>query len=90
MKQEELKEFLSNFGYEETVVFEDPSYDTACVGLTDDGRAVYDYDKMIEHLMEVDGMDADEAADFISYNTIRSLPYVQNSSIIITFFDNMQ
>lgn len=54
MKQEELKEFLSNFGYEETVVFEDPSYDTACVGLTDDGRAVYDYDKMIEHLMEVD------------------------------------
>lgn len=65
MKQEELKEFLSNFGYEETVVFEDPSYDTACVGLTDDGRAVYDYDKMIEHLMEVDGMDADEAADFI-------------------------
>ena len=33
--------------------------------------------------MNEDGMSEEEAADFISYNTIRSLPYYPGSPIIV-------
>ena len=55
----------------------------AFLGVSSDNRAVYDYEKMVECLMEGDGMDEDEAADFISYNTIRSLDYVQGAPIVL-------
>lgn len=82
MSQEDLKQMLVEHGYEETIVFENPDYSTAFIGISQDDRAVYDYEKMIQHLIEVDGMEYDEAVDFIEYNTIRSLPYVENSPIV--------
>jgi hypothetical protein len=87
MKQEELKQMLTDMGYEGTVLFESPSYDTACVGITEDGRCVYDYEKMVQHLIEVDEMSYEEAEEFISYNTIRSLPYYDGAPVVVNFFD---
>lgn len=61
-------DILVDKGYEDVIVFRDPSYDTCLIGLTDDYNAVYDYDLMIEWLIEHENMDFEEAADFIDYN----------------------
>ena len=44
------------------------------MGITTDGRAVYDYSLMVEDLMEEDNMDYDEAVEFIDYNTLGAIP----------------
>lgn len=63
-----VEELILDAGYEDVIVFGEPSYDTAFIGVTTDNRAVYDYNKMLEWLVNNEGMDWDEAADFISYN----------------------
>lgn len=70
MKQERTaRDKLLNEGYEDVIIFENPSYDEALIGVTyNTNQAVYDYELMIEHLMNVDNMTYEEAADFISYN----------------------
>lgn len=75
---EELKELLNDLGYKDTVVFEKPSYLKAIIGLSDDGALCYSYEKMIEWLMQEDGMDYEGAMEFIDYNTIRALPYASS------------
>ena len=49
--KEEIREAISDMGYDDAVVFDDPDYDTAIVGVSEDGRVVYDYDAMVESLM---------------------------------------
>lgn len=79
------KDILMDQGFENFIIFENPDYDSAIIGITEDNQVVYDYDKMIEHLMQEDGMDYEEAIDFISYNTIRSLPYAGRGAPIIMY-----
>jgi len=62
------REMIEDYGYEDVIIYENPSYDDAFIGVTNDNRAVYDYDKMIEWLIEKEGMDYEEAVDFVSYN----------------------
>ena len=38
-------ERLIEAGYDEIVIFENPSYDDALIGVTTDDRAVYDFNK---------------------------------------------
>ena len=78
---EELKELLNELQYEGTVVFENPSYLDAIIGITDEGALCYSYEKMIECLMEEDGMDYEGAMEFIDYNTIRALPYASSMGV---------
>ena len=78
----QLREELISLGYEGVVVFENPSYVNAFLGVSTDNRAVYDFEKMIGCLMEEDSMTEDEAIELIEYNTIRSLPYYENAPII--------
>lgn len=65
------------------VVFTDPEFDAAIIGTTTDDRVVYNYDRMVEVLVERDGMTPSEAADFIGYNTIRALPYIENAPVVM-------
>jgi hypothetical protein len=83
------RDLLNEMGFENSIVFENPDYDSAIIGYdADNYRVVYDYEKMIEHLMDIDGMEYDEAVEFIEYNTIRSLPYAgSNSPIVLHKFD---
>ncbi len=37
--------------YEDAPHFINPDYEDALVGVTDDGRVVYDFDKMVEYLV---------------------------------------
>lgn len=74
---------LVSAGYEGTVIFENPSYDDALIGVSEDGRAIYDFEKMVECLHRETEMELDEAIEFIEYNTIRALPYHDNAPIVM-------
>lgn len=75
-------------GHEETLVFDNPDFDEAIIGVTHDGKAVYDYDKMVYCLMKEDKISSEDAMDFIDYNTIRSLPYAgEYAPVIVYLFD---
>ena len=70
---------------EDAIVFDSMSYDGSIVGVTTDDRVVYDYDKMVEELMEDEGWSYEDATEWINYNTIRSLPYAGENAPIIMY-----
>ena len=79
------KDILLDLGFEDFIIFENPDYDSAIIGITDDNQVVYDYDKMILFLEQEDNMSYEDAADFINYNTIRSLPYAGKYVPVIVY-----
>lgn len=79
------RELLEELDYDNLLVFENPDYDSAIIGVPHDDRVVYDYDKMIQHLIDEEHMNMEEAADFISYNTIRSIGYIGPSAPIVMY-----
>lgn len=89
------EEVLEFYGYsiedlqeEETVLFRNPDYVTAIIGVTSDYKVVYDYDKMLDYLVQHEQMTYEDAADYLSYDTIRSLSYITgNKPIILYSFD---
>lgn len=81
---EELREYLTAQEYEETIFFENPSFVKAITGITDSGQLIYDYDLMIAAAMEEENWNADEAVDWIEYNTIRSIPYMGHAHPIVS------
>lgn len=81
---ETRRELLNEIGLEDSIVFENPSYDTAIIGYDDaTSRIIYDYELMAEYLMENDGMTYEEAVEFIDYNTLRAMPYYPNGPIVM-------
>ncbi|MBO5917249.1 MAG: hypothetical protein J6Q14_00575 [Oscillospiraceae bacterium] len=61
-------------GLDDVIIFENYSYDDALIGVTEEGRAVYDYDKMVDWLVRETGWDLEQATEWIEYNTIGALP----------------
>ena len=78
-------ELLTEAGYEDVVIFKDFSYDDALIGVSHDNRAIYDYDKMIEWLVTTEEWSYEEAAEWIDYNTIRSLGYYGSDAPIVMY-----
>ena len=78
-------EKLLDAGYEDVMILENYSYDDALVGVTEDGRAVYDFEKMVAWLMETEDMDEIEAVEWIEHNTIRVLSYAGDRAPIIMY-----
>lgn len=70
---------------EDAIVFDNMSYDSSIIGVTTDGRVVYDYDKTIEELMQEEEWSYEEATEWIDYNTIRSLSYAGENAPIIMY-----
>ena len=68
---------------EDAIVFDNPSFDNSIIGVTTDGQAVYDYEKMVAELMKDDDISEQEAIDWIEYNTIRSIPYAGEMAPVI-------
>ena len=77
------KEWLLDNGYEDSVIFENPCFDDAIVGVTPEGRVVYNYSLMVKSAMEEEDWTEQEATDWIEFNTIRSLAYVEYGPIIM-------
>jgi len=80
---QEIKDYLVEQGCEDSLVFENPAYESAFIGVSDNDLAIYDYQLMVEYLVENDNADYVDAVDFISYNTLRSLPYYEKSPIVL-------
>lgn len=71
--------------YDDVTVFSGPSFKSALIGVTNDRRAVYDLDKMVESLVTEDNVSEEEAIDFIEYNTLRAIPYEGIHAPIVMF-----
>lgn len=78
------KRLLDN-GYENIKYLVDYSYDSALIGVSEDNRAVYDFNKMIEYLIEKEGWTAEEAIEWIEVNTLRALSYMGDGVPIIMY-----
>ena len=83
---DELRESLLERDYENTAFFINPDFIDAIIGITDDGRLVYSYGKMVESLMNGDDMSYEDAVEFIDYNTVRTVPYMGECSPIIVYY----
>ena len=79
------EERLLNEGYEGIKFLTNYSYDDALIGVSEDGRAVYDFEKMIDWLIEEEGFSDEEAVDWIETNTLRALPYMGERAPIIMY-----
>jgi len=51
--------------------------------VTEDGRAVYDYGRMVEWLMDTEGWSFEDAAEWVDYSTIRALSYMGEDAPIV-------
>lgn len=81
---EERRDLLNELGLEDSIVFENPSYDKAIIGYDDtERRVIYDYELMAKCLMEQDGMSYEDAVEFIDYNTCRAIPYAGPNAPIV-------
>ena len=60
-------------------------YDDALIGVSEDGRAIYDYEKMVKWLMKTQDFSETDAIEWVDYNTIRALPYMGEKAPIIMY-----
>lgn len=84
----ELNNLLCDCGAEGSVMLD--GYEDAAIGITTDNAVVYSYGDMIEVFCR-EGMTTEEAADWISYNTLRAIPYISDGQkpVVITTFEEM-
>lgn len=79
------EERLLNAGYEGIKYLVNESYDDALIGVSEDGRAIYDFDKMVDWLIEKYGWSDIESIEWIEVNTLRSLPYMGSNAPIVMY-----
>ena len=85
-KHEKLCQHIADeLGYPDAIIFE--GYEDAFLGMSHDGRAIYSYDRMIEYLIEHDGMSYTDAIEWIDFNTIRAIPYFGSNAPIVLYDD---
>ena len=77
------RDLLNEIGLEEAIIFENPDYDEAIIGVSHNDRVIYSFEKMVQHLMDKDKMTEEEAIEFIEYNTIRAIPYFGPNAPIV-------
>lgn len=85
MIDKNIRDMICDMGCEDSIVFDNPDFDQAIIGVSDDGNVIYDYDLMVEGLMKDEDMSYEEVADFISYNTIRAIPYANDPKPIVMY-----
>lgn len=79
------EERLLNADYEGVKYLINESYDDALIGVSEDNRAIYDFDKMVEWLINQYGWSDIEAIEWIETNTLRALPYMGEDAPIIMY-----
>ena len=83
--ENDVRELIEDYEFEDVIIFSNPDYASAFVGISEDNRAIYDYEKMVKFLMDKDSITDIEAVEFIDYNTIRALPYFGENAPIIMY-----
>ena len=82
MIRKEIRETVKEIS-PDAVILDNPEFDNSIIGLSIDGRIIYDLELMIQELMESDGMSEEEARDFVDHNTIPALAFISVFSSII-------
>lgn len=77
------EDILLDNGFEDVVIYNNYSYDTALIGVSSDNVAIYDYEKMVEYLMVYEGFSREDAVEWIDYNTMGA--YIGDATPIIMF-----
>ena len=76
-----MKDFLCNIGYDNALIFSNPYYTSAFVGVANK-RVVYEYDRMVKELAETEQIEIEDAIDFIEYDTLRALSQTVDAPIV--------
>jgi hypothetical protein len=69
----------------DAIVFDNLAYDNSIIGLTIDGRVIYNFELMVEELMNDEVWSEIEAIEWIECNTIRALPYAGKKGPMIVY-----
>ena len=69
---------------EETILYRNPDFSSAIIGVSSDYHIVYDYEKMVEHLVKYDEMTYEEAVEWIDYNTLGA--YISEGKMPIVIY----
>lgn len=80
------KKEVENYAKEHEIdilLLDNPNFDKSIIGISYDDRVIYDYDRMIQDLMETDNISYEDAVEYIEYNTLRALSYFDNAPIIL-------
>ncbi len=80
-----LGQRLEEEGYEDVVIFSSGEFDDAFLGLSEENRAIYSFDKMVDWLIKLDGITYEEAVEYIEFNVVRALPYAGEKAPIILY-----
>ena len=80
-----LKLFMADAYGAATVFLDGPEFDGGIVGITHDGRLVYSYAKLAAALAEANGWTAEDAVDWIEFNTMRTLPYIGGDAPVVMY-----
>lgn len=95
MLLENVRKQIADAGYENSLFYDLPYFDGSIIGVDENGKVVYDYNKMIDEYIgdEFPNLNFEEqsevyeaitaAMEWISYNTIRATPYAGPLSPII-------
>ena len=86
MINEKLLERLQDNGIdedEEVMLIDDPAFLDSVVGISSDGRAVYDYEIMAGELAKRYHMSVEDAYEHIDFNIVRALPHYGSKAPVI-------
>jgi pyoverdine/dityrosine biosynthesis protein Dit1 len=83
--EDDVREAIEDNGYEDITIFSNPDYASAFIGISEDSRAVYNFDEMVRYLMVEYNITDIEAIEFIEFNTLRALPYAGSKAPIIVY-----
>lgn len=67
----DITEIAENL-HDEALVLE--GLDDCILGYSENGILIYSYAKMLDHFTNIDGMDEEEAAEWIDYNVMGLMP----------------
>lgn len=83
MSSQEYREYLREVSGHETLIFlTEPHFDAAVIGVTLEGRVVYDEEVVRLQLMNVDGMDQEGATEYFDFNIAGA--YVEGGPIFMS------
>lgn len=79
----DIEQYVLDCGLEDenVILFDNPAYADAFIGMSSDNRAVYDFDKMVSALVEEDDMTEEDAIEYLDYNVIGA--HIENSPIVV-------
>ena len=85
----EIRKQIADAGYEDSIVYDNPSFDGAIIGVDINDKTVYEYSLMADEYVMTEFPDIyesgssddyydalEQAYEWIDYNTIRATPYM--------------